>query len=199
MGDIHDDEILLIADLRSLLESEISQELSDHDCVRFVRARKQNIEKARDMAVAWYEWWHSPLAGSIYTPATILNMGEDPLEGICTEYCPHSMSGFDRHGYPIYWERTGIIAGRIGKIKQFIDIDHMLLRHIRIQEMMHIRREFMSKKIGHFIDRVVLVFDLSELPYTPDMYGINYARKMFGIDGSYYPERLANIFIINAP
>lgn len=34
---------------------------------------------------------------------------------------------------------------------------------------------------------------------TPDLFGIEYVRKMFEIDQKYYPERLSHLMFINAP
>jgi hypothetical protein len=39
------------------------------------------------------------------------------------------------------------------------------------------------------IEKTIIIFDLSELGMSPDMFGINYVKDMFGVDGSYYPER----------
>ena len=39
------------------------------------------------------------------------------------------------------------------------------------------------------IEKVVIVFDLKDLGMSPDLFGINYCRDMFGVDGNYYPER----------
>jgi hypothetical protein len=80
-------------------------------------------------------------------------------------------------------------------------LDDLLNCHIRAQELMNVRRHFKSQQTpdGPVIEKSVLVLDLKGLPISPSYFGIQYVQKMFQIDEKYYPERLAHLFIINAP
>lgn len=78
-------------------------------------------------------------------------------------------------------------------------LDDLLNCHIRAQELMHVRRVFKSQQLGVEIEKSILVLDLKGLPISPSFFGIQYVQKMFQIDEKYYPERLAHLFIINAP
>ncbi len=99
----------LILQFRESVGSEVANDLSDLDCVRFLRARNGNIVKASTMATNWYTWWHTSLSGrnpESVTPATILHQIDDQWEPVITDLCPHALEGFDRQGRPIYWVRS---------------------------------------------------------------------------------------------
>lgn len=96
----------LINEFRTTVGNDVSNDLADVDCIRFLRARNGNIEKASTMATTWYTWWHTSLSGrnpDDKTPATILSNIDDFFENVITEYCPHALEGFDKQGQPVYW------------------------------------------------------------------------------------------------
>lgn len=78
-------------------------------------------------------------------------------------------------------------------------LDDLLNRHIRIQELMHVRRQFKAEQLGQPVEKSILVLDLKHLCMSPSFYGIQYVQKMFQLDEKYYPERLAHLYMINAP
>ncbi len=92
----------LIAQLREALGGQdASSLLSDRDCMRFIRARKFDIDKASVMAAAWMTWWNTPFGGEEdgdlqhTTPSNILTMQEvDPTEDVYTGkmQCSHNMT-----------------------------------------------------------------------------------------------------------
>ncbi|CAE7682630.1 SEC14 [Symbiodinium microadriaticum] len=186
---------------REEIGSDISTDLDDADCMRFLRARKMNIHHAADMARRWHTWWHQylPENNSHLTPATILTEMDDPLEPLITELCPHALVGVDKAGHPIYWEQTGLISTRLGRLKHETTLQALVTRHIRLQEMLHVRRIFESKRTGRNIEKSTIVFDLKGVSMTPDFFGIEYMRKMLEIDQNFYPERLSHMVFINAP
>ena len=96
----------LINEFRQVVGVEASNDLSDFDCIRFLRARNGNVTKASNMALNWYTWWHTSLSGrntDDTIPANILAKVEDHFEPIVIELCPHALEGFDKEGHPIYW------------------------------------------------------------------------------------------------
>lgn len=104
------------------------------------------------------------------------------------------MFGFSKSGHPIYWERTGVISNALKILKTKTTVTGLVARHVRLQEMNKSRMHYINTKTGKIntadeIEKTIIVFDLSELGMSPDMFGINYVKDMFGVDGSYYPER----------
>lgn len=67
--------------------------------------------------------------------------------------------------------------------------------------MMHLKREFICQKSGGDpgLLKSIIVFDLKGMSLSPNIFGITYAQRMFQMDEKYYPERLAHMYLINAP
>ena len=94
----------------------------------------------------------------------------DSKEKIYTEYMPHSNLGHDKAGRPVYWERTGYISTRFSEIKKKLTEDEIVIRHVKQQELMMQRRfKANSKQFGQLINKQVLVFDLKDVSFSPDV------------------------------
>eukprot|EP00128_Syssomonas_multiformis_P017703 Colp12_sorted_trinity150504_noHs@25047 len=187
-------------ELRSVLPDNINSLLEDHDVHRFLRARSWHVKEAEDMIVNWAKWRETPLPGTeSTTPANILDDPADPNEEVYKTYMPHANQGVDKHGCPIYWEKTGVISSRFHLIKQELTTDDLVNRHVRQQEIMMRRLEHQSEKAGQLIEKQVIVLDLKDLSYSLDTCAINTFRKTVHIDEANYPERLSHLFMINAP
>jgi hypothetical protein len=173
------------------------------DCIRFINARKMDLNLAATMMRNWWQWWNSPFpdAASPITPATVLTLAtlEDPREKQFTDRVPHLLHGFDKSGNPIYWERTGFVSHQMKHIKEEIGMDNLMLRHIRIQTLLQIRLRYSSEMRGHSVEKFVVVFDMAGVKKMPDMTGIKFLKAVLAVDQDYYPERLENIIVINAP
>lgn len=96
-------------------------------------------------------------------------------------------------------EKTGIAESKMGEIKQLFDMDYLLARHIRQQTIMLLRLDYCSLKYGKDISKLVVVFDLYGLSSFPDLFAIDYVRRVLALDQAYYPERLETIYLVNAP
>lgn len=193
-----EDEPKLLQEYRSHLSSEIINALTEDDCRRFLRARTWNVKKAVEMTEKWWTWYNTPLANG-KTPATILDDFEDPNEPIYQELMPHTNFGEDRHGRPVYWEKTGLISSRFSKIKEKLSENDLVIRHIRQQELMVRRMNVMSEAKSEKIEKQVIVFDLANLSYSMDSVAMSTFRQTLHIDQHYYPERLQYLIMVNAP
>lgn len=78
-------------------------------------------------------------------------------------------------------------------------MDYLLARHIRQQTIMLMRLDYCSKKYGKEISKLVVVFDLEGLSSFPDLFALDYTRRVLLLDQAYYPERLETIYLVNAP
>ena len=191
-----------IAALREELPTDTNDYLKDPDCLRFIIARKYDIPQAVIMVQNWWTWYNSPFGSEEgLTPRNMVNEEniDDPHREVIDALVPHSFSGFSKNGCPIFWEKTGIIAGNLPKLKEQFTMDQLMEKHIRIQIITDARRDFISKKLGRSVEQAMIICDYAELSFSPDMFGIEYCRKLFGIDEQYYPERLYKVYLINAP
>ncbi|EGD73871.1 hypothetical protein PTSG_05566 [Salpingoeca rosetta] len=92
--------------------------------MRFVRARKYDVEAAVQQFVDAEVWYHeNDVASALDT---------DPDEEVYQAFCPVAPEGFDKHGRPIYWERTGEI--RLPKVLKLLTEEKLVRRHVRQQE-----------------------------------------------------------------
>lgn len=203
MSELSAEEMEGIKELRTRLSTEVNAALNTQDCLRFLVARKHDLENTVTMVENWYEWYTTPFGaeGTGFTPGNMLNLDniEDPDMEVINELVPHSFSGFCKNGCPIFWEKTGIIAGNIPKLKNKFSMDQMMEQHIRIQAIMEVRRDYISRKLNKPIEQVMIVCDYTDLSFSPDLFGIDYCKQLFTIDEKYYPERLYKTYLINAP
>lgn len=133
------------------------------------------------------------------TPLNILDDVEDPDENVYSQYCPHSLEGEDKGGRPVFWEQTGEGSQQFWQLKKAISADALLVRHVRIQQLMGCRLRFCSEKHGRRIDKMVAVNDFANISMSPDLDAIKFAVAVLKCDQNYFPERLQTIFAINCP
>ena len=194
----------VIDDFRALLGKEASSQMSDHDCLRFLRARNGSFSKGAAMALERHEWKHTigtPLSprGLAFSPNILVacpdRLSTHPHVDLLLA-CHH---GFDKEGAPIYWEKTGVIQSNMHIVNEHFTVDELLQYHIMSQEVCELRLEYASETYGKSIQKAVTVFDLKGLTMTLDTQSIAYVRRMLYIDQAYYPERLKRLIVINAP
>lgn len=87
----------------------------------------------------------------------------------------------------------------MSEIKEHFDMDYLLARHIRQQTIMLLRLNHAQLKYNKVITKIVVVFDLAGLSRFPDLFALDYVRRVLVMDQAYYPERLETIYLINAP
>lgn len=109
----------------------INASLTDADCHRFLRARNYQIQATLEMVLNWYIWFNTILVGCSYTPRDMRRRAVeegDAQEATYRELLPHSNLGVDKESRPVYWERTGLISSRFGKIRNFLTEDDLFNR-----------------------------------------------------------------------
>ncbi|KNC46432.1 CRAL-TRIO domain-containing protein [Thecamonas trahens ATCC 50062] len=176
--------------------------------LRFLRARKFDVDKALEMLEEAREWRAAE-------EAQVMLDFEDPNDDVYDEITPAMYHGFDRSGNPCYWERTGHI--RIRKVLHVLSDKQLIARHIRHQEKQRIRmmgfrdefhwREFLrdvatgapldgypphvdSAGFEPLIEKQTIVMDMAGLSMRPDKRGLDIFRETLRIDANYYPRRL---------
>lgn len=198
MADAHEK---LLSDFKALLPAELDEYLSDDDCLRFLRARKKNAEKAAEMAIEWWSWFNKAVPahsrGNV-TPKDILNPVEDINEDIFIRLTPHSNCGTGKYGHPIYWEQTGLISTRFADLNKQLSIDDLVVRHIRQQEIAVARMKHCSTAERPVTSQII-VMNLMSLSYKLDTKALSTFKQTLIIDQNFYPERLHVLFMINAP
>lgn len=189
---------------KQLANPKINKLLTDHDCIRFLRARSGSYAKAVDMAIKWYNWRHTEMASLPptnikYTPNNLMFCPEYVDQHRAIHLLPVTHYGFDKEGCPIYWEKTGFVQSRFTEVRKHFEVSDLLQYHIQSQEALEIRLKYASKKFGKRIEKAVCVFDFKHLTMTLDFDSISYIKGVLESDQANYPERLKTLYMINCP
>jgi len=156
---------------------------SDGRLRRFCRARKLDADAAAAMVRADVAWRAEVGADRLLEEPFAFGRVFDCMT-------PHLSSRVrDRHGRPLYIERTGDVD--MPRTLQLIDVDDVVRRHIWHMEIQERRCGAEGK--------LVRIMDMARLSLAPDSVSLPIFRTVLNIDANHYPERLDTLYIVNAP
>lgn len=210
-SDIHSDDtchVEIIHEFRYYLDSELSASLSDHDCLRFLRAKEGDVQKSVDMVKAWNEWRHS-LQASInseilkYSANIILSCQASDLlwNHPHSHLLPCRHHGFDKAGRPVFWIQLGFIISEFKEIRKYFTNDQLIHYIVWNQEAMLLRQEYSSRNRLRRVAQSVIIADMSYLPMSSfmDKDALSLTRHLIYVSQRYYPETLHKLLMVNIP
>lgn len=186
---------MLVDQLRDELEMEVVlNEFWDQETLRrFLRARKHDIRKAKEMVMKTIGWRRDVGADTIR---------EDFDFHERAEFHKHYPEGFfctDKEGRPVYIQRPGDID--CTKLWKFTTLERSIKYHITQQERyVHeiAPAAALSKGPKCFQSTVIIDMDgVGVATLTGEVRNI--MGKVMSIDQDYYPELMHRALIINAP
>lgn len=71
------------------------------------------------------------------------------------------------------------------EVLDLFDMDYLIARHVRQQNIMLLRLRHCSLKYGRTIGKLVVVFDLEHLRMIPGMTALDYCRQVLLLDQAY--------------
>ncbi|EEH17323.1 hypothetical protein PABG_07484 [Paracoccidioides brasiliensis Pb03] len=179
--------------LRTMLEQlGYTERLDTLSLLRFLRARKFNVEAAKTMFVDCEKWRQD------FGTNDLVHTFEYPEKPQVFEYYPQYYHKTDKDGRPVYIEQLGKID--LNAMYKITTAERMLQNLVcEYEKLADPRLPACSRKAGRLLETCCTIMDLKGVGITrvPSVYG--YVKQASAISQNYYPERLGKLYLINAP
>ncbi|KAL7421514.1 cytosolic factor, phosphatidylinositol/phosphatidylcholine transfer protein [Cryptotrichosporon argae] len=165
----------------------------DQTLLRFLRARKFDLPKAKIMWEANEKWRKEFGADEIAA-----NGFDYPEQAEVDKYYPQFYHKTDRDGRPLYIEQLGKLD--INALYKLTTQDRQL-RHLvhEYEKFLGGRLPACSEASGHLVETSCTILDLHNAGISTFYKVKDYVSAASTIGQNYYPETMGHMFIVNAP
>jgi len=186
-------EGLIPADHAELTARMKYDRFDDATLLRFLRARKFDLPKAKQMWAANEKWRKEFGADDIAANGYDYHEGAD-----VNKYYPQFYHKTDKEGRPIYIEQLG----KLDYNKLYaLTTQERQLRHLvdQYERFFRDRLPACSKTSGHLVETSCTILDLHNAGVSTFYKVKDYVSAASAIGQNNYPETMGHMFIVNAP
>lgn len=177
---------------KELEETGLTERLDTHTMLRFLRARKFDVEAAKAMFISTENWRKE------FKVSEICESFEYTEKEKVFEFYPQYYHKTDKDGRPVYIEQFGKID--LNKLLTITTEERMLQNLVlEYERLTDPRLPACSRKAGKLLETCCTIMDLKGVGITSVSSVYGFVKKVSAISQNYYPERLGKLYIINAP
>ncbi|ROT35816.1 hypothetical protein SODALDRAFT_328210 [Sodiomyces alkalinus F11] len=193
LGYLSPEQKAQVHQLRLMLEAEkYDQRLDTPTLLRFLRARKFDVNASKQMFIECEKWRKEAMLDALVPTWDYVE--KDKM----AQYYPQYYHKTDKDGRPIYVEKLGAI--NLTEMRK-ITTDERMLGNLAVEyeKCADPRFPACSRKFGHVVETCCTIMDLDNVGIRSASQVYEYIKQASNISQNYYPERLGKLYIINAP